>query len=48
MDPFTHVAIVAHFMAGNCVELIPVDAIPPSDPEDGDAQYALSRPRQDY
>lgn len=32
-------AVVAHFLAGNRVELTAVDGMPPPDPEDGDAEY---------
>ena len=39
MDPFEHAAVVAHFLAGNRVELAAVGGTPPADYEDGDAEY---------
>jgi hypothetical protein len=39
MNPFDHASVVAHFFAGNRVELIAIDGTPPPDPENGDAEY---------
>ncbi len=39
MNPFDHTAVVAHFFAGDRVELMAVDGAPPPDPENGDAEY---------
>ena len=35
MQTFEHWSVVAHFLAGNRVELRAVDGTPPHDPEDG-------------
>lgn len=39
MNPFDHTAVIAHFLSGDRVELTAVDGTPPSDPENGDAEY---------
>jgi hypothetical protein len=39
MNPFEHAAVSALFLAGDRVELTAVDGTPPSDPENGDAEY---------
>ena len=39
MDPFAYNAVVAHFLAGNRVEIFAVEGAPPLDPDDGDAEY---------
>jgi len=39
LNPFDHAAVVAHYLAGNRVELTAVDGTPPPDPEDGDAEF---------
>ncbi len=42
-NPFEHAAVTAHFYAGNRVQLTAVDAIPLSDPENGDAEDCRRR-----
>jgi hypothetical protein len=39
MDDFEHAVVIAHFLAGNRIELTAIDAIPPNDPENGDAEF---------
>ncbi len=43
MDVFEHSAVVAHFLAGNRVELYAVDGTPPTDPDEGGAEYLRLR-----
>jgi hypothetical protein len=42
-DPFEYAAVVVDFLAGDRVELRAVDGTPPSDPENGDAEYLRLR-----
>ena len=39
MDPFKHSVVVAHFLAGDRVDIYAIDVTPPTDPDDGDAEY---------
>jgi hypothetical protein len=39
MSQVEHAVVTAHFLAGDRVELTAIDALPPADPEDGDAEY---------
>jgi len=43
MEPFKHSAVVAHFLAGDRVDIYAVDGTPPTDPDDGDAEYYRRR-----
>ena len=42
MQIFERAAIIAHFLAGNRVELTAVAAISPSDPDEGSAEYTAT------
>jgi hypothetical protein len=45
MENFEPAVVTAHFLAGDRIELIAVDAIPRHDPENGDAEFYRQRAR---
>ena len=43
MTEIERAVVTATFLAGNCIELTAFDAIPPDDPENGDAEFYRMR-----